>query len=264
MGAHQPCLTHPLLPLLPSCLQRARRAGKEAAALSGADGAAASSGRPSRRAATAAQVAIGQTYAFEGQKGMDMSPPRLAEQSEAMRFMEAAALPPPARAHEHAQQQAAFFHGGAAQGSEGHEPAENGGSPTKKRRRADALPTVSPGAEDDASLATGGTPSAAAGAFTPGVPPEPMQPVDLGPFLELARGCETQEQLKGKLGERFPPTRGRSAANSAFRDLFVTLCPGQVFSVSGGLRHCVLAGTWGLPGRCAWSVEEPWGGCSEC
>lgn len=236
--------------------------------MSSLGGAPAGGGRPSRRAANAAQVAIAQTYAFEQQKGMGMSPPRVAEQSLAMRLMESAvqhstpqaaaagvkAEPPPdprgdapaaaagaaqpaapAQATPGAAAAAAGLAAagalappsGAAPGGPTPQPAapaaENGKPPAsaKKRKKPEA------GGEE------AGGPAAAAG--TPGVPlqpQEPSKPVDLAPFVDMARQCETQEELKERLTERFPPTRGRSAHNQAFRDLFLTLCAGQFFHVS--------------------------------
>lgn len=171
-------------------------------------------GRPSRRAASAAQAAIAQTAAFEGQRGMDISPPRPQQQSLAMKVLESLA-----------PQQG----GQEAAGRQQHEGSY----------ASDASPLG----------AANGTPSAGGG--TPG---EPHRPVELGPYVGLARQAGHQEELKQQLNERFPATRGRSASNTAFRDLFLTLCPGQTFSVSG---HWALR--WRLLGA---AVDGLWGGGS--
>lgn len=107
--------------------------------------------------------------------------------------------------------------------------AENGGSPSKKRRRPDGPPTASP--FEDAS-GSGGADGATPGISAGGTPGEPPKPVDLPPFVAMARECGSQEDLKQRLNEHFPPKRGRSTPNTAFRDLFTALCPGQIFSVS--------------------------------
>ena len=178
-------------------------------------------GRPSRRAANAAQVAIAQTYAFEGARGAgDMSPPQRAKQAAAMQTLEEAA----GRGGRPWQQQ--------QQPAGKQQPLENGATPGKKRKRGGA----SPGAD---SPSDGGGAAAApaqgqhAGAATPAVAAlhAPSQTVDLEPMLELARQSETQEVLRNRLQERYPPARGRAHINTAFRDLFLTLCPGQIFHV---------------------------------
>lgn len=230
--------------------KRQRRVQKEMAAL-GFDGTIAlDSGRPSRRAASAAQAALAAAHAYEAQRGMDsgMSPPRPAEQAAAMRLMEGTANH--ALGPHQAQQAVAGQEGAAAPAAQqadggGYPPdaagEENGGLLAKKRKRPDKPgPATASLTEEGSADGAPASPAASggAGASTPAVPPEPTKPVDLEPLIELARQCGSQEELRQRLQERYPATRGRSASNSAFRDIFATLCPGQVFnSRSGVLPH---------------------------
>lgn len=184
---------------------------KEMAAL-GFDGTIAlDSGRPSRRAATAAQAAVAAAQAYEAQRGMDlgMSPPRPAEQSAAMRILEATAGH--AQMALQAEQQAAA----AAQQADGRaDPPdaageENGRAAANKRKRADKPgPATASPTEDGSGGAAPASPAASggAGASTPAVPPEPAKPVDMAPLIELARQCGSQEELRQRLQERYPAT----------------------------------------------------------
>ncbi|PRW56093.1 Nucleosome-remodeling factor subunit BPTF isoform A [Chlorella sorokiniana] len=221
--------------------KRQRRIQKEMAALGFEGSIALDSGRPSRRAASAAQAAIAAAQAYEVQRGMDpgMSPPRPAEQSAAMQFMQATAGH--AQAPQQAQQAAAAQQADGAADPSDAAGAENGPLGHKRKRADKAGPATASPTEEGS---TGGAPASpaasggATGASTPAVPPEPAKPVDLEPLIELARQCGSQDELRQRLQERYPATRGRSAINSAFRDIFATLCPGQVFnSRSGVLPH---------------------------
>lgn len=118
--------------------------------------------------------------------------------------------------------------------------AENGKSPGKKRKR--------PGeTKAEAGGAGAAMPAAAGVGLTPHVdacsPPlsqlhTPSKVVDLTPILEIARGAESQEALRTLITDKYPPTRGRAATNAAFRDLFLTLCPGHYFhGRSSALPH---------------------------
>ena len=196
---------------------------KEMAAL-GFDGTIAlDSGRPSRRAASAAQAALAAAHAYEAQRGIDpgMSPPRPAEQAAAMRLMEATA--DHALGPQQAQQAVAGQEGAAApaaqQADGGEYPPdaageENGGLLAQKRRRLDKPGPATASATEEGSA--GGAPaspaaSGGAGASTPAVPPEPTKPVDLDPLIELARQCGSQEELRQRLQERYPATVSRGS-----------------------------------------------------
>lgn len=217
--------------------------------------------RPSRRAATAGQAATVQAHAHEQPRaGGDASSPRQAEQASALEEAsrqgvgqdgqvqrsspdpatkaqsEAEAFAAAAVAAALARSQASTAAAGANSGA----PAENGVVGGKKRKRAsDGTPA---GAAALAAPGGGVTPAAA-----PPLQPQghaPSQEVDLAPVLDLARAAGTQEELRQKLQERYPPTRGRAAVNTMFRDLFLTLCPGQLFHVSlvPGWDGCVCCG----------------------
>lgn len=234
------------------CPQR-RRGQREAAALA-ADSLSLDTGRPSRRAATAAQAAIAQTHAYEHPRaGAGMSP-RRAEQTAAARLVEDVWGPgggqgggsprSSPRAAVKVESEAEAFaaaaiaaavaatrgQGGAATAAGSGAPVENGMAPGGKKRKRLA----------DGALAAAAAPAAPSGA-APAHPQShsPSQEVDLAPVLDLARASETQEELRLKLQERYPPTRGRAAVNTMFRDLFLTLCPGQLFHVSCGTRRAM-------------------------
>lgn len=240
------------------CLQR-RRGQREAAALGG-DSLSLDTGRPSRRAATVAQAAMAQAHASEHPRagtgassqqaaaapapeeasgqggGQDCASQRASPDPAAKAQSEAEAFAAAAVAAALARSQG----GAAAAGAKGGVPTENGlvAGGKKRKRAADGTPA-------GAALA------APAGGATPvAAPPSqpqlhiPSQEVDLAPVLELARVAATQEELRQKLQERYPPTRGRAAVNTMFRDLFLTLCPGQLFHVSAELvsgSQCVAA-----------------------
>ncbi len=227
------------------CLQRQRRVQKEMAAL-GFDGTIAlDSGRPSRRAATAAQAAVAAAQAYEAQRGMDlgMSPPRPAEQSAAMRILEATA------GHAHmalqAEQQAAAAAQQADGGADPPDAAgeENGRAAANKRKRADKPgPATASPTEDGSGGAAPASPAASggAGASTPAVPPEPAKPVDMAPLIELARQCGSQEELRQRLQERYPATVRRQvvgegpAGGSGCANLWGCMAAW----LSGSLVHC--------------------------
>lgn len=169
-------------------------------------------GRPSRRAASAAQAAFAAAQAYEAQRGMDpgMPQPQPAEQSAAMRAMEAAAH---GQALQHAQPaagQEAQQADGAADLSDA-AAEENGRAPAKKRKRVDKAGPASAWLTDEGSA--GGAPASpatsaggGAGTSTPAVPPAPAKPVDMEPLIELARQCGSQEELRQRLQERYPPS----------------------------------------------------------
>lgn len=242
-------------PVPPSTSQRQRRGQKEVASLGGMDGIAAPGGRPSRRAASAAQAAIAQAAVFEQPGGADAtSLPRVAEQAMAMRLMEgtvehAESAPTAMDVQLEAQPDGQADGAAAAPPADGAAPsgahptpaevaaaafAEAAGSAnaTRKRRRPNEpqpAAATQPPAPAPAPAPAGGDAATAPPAAPPGHP-------DVAEFVEVARQCESQDALRERLLQRFPPTRGRSVHNQHYRELFAALCPDLIFHVRAGAR----------------------------